>query len=464
MIPQALWFGGVRRNVYALFVLSLVINVGMWLERFIIVVVSLHRDYLPSSWDMYVPTFWDWSTYIGTIGLFAALMFLFIRLLPMISIFEMREMVEESHERTRMSTRRQQFRILAEFAEPDELVAAARSIHEAGYRDVEAYSPMPVEGLAEAVGFPPHADAAGRADWRNRRLPGRLGACSTILTVIAYPLNIGGRPLNSWPSFVPVIFEMTVLFAALSAVLGMLAMNGLPRPHHPLFAIPQFDRATQDRFFLCILAHGSDVSPAVRRASFSSGSGPRRSSMCRCDIATLCGEAASYRAVTAFQSQRVPHPLETRDLSRWRGSSRPSPPFRYFRLRARDVQPAALRATGGERGVRRWHGVAAACAGHGCPRPFGARQPFFTGKADGQLVSELPDAALAGTTMTELLARGRERYNIFCSHCHGRVGGGIGGDPEFEPLVGMVVQRGFPAPPTYHQDRLRRAPIGHFST
>jgi molybdopterin-containing oxidoreductase family membrane subunit len=98
VIPQLLWFAGVRRNAYALFALALVINVGMWLERFIIVVVSLHRDYLPSSWDVYAPTFWDWSTFVGTIGLFAALMFLFIRLLPVISIFEMREMVEEGHE------------------------------------------------------------------------------------------------------------------------------------------------------------------------------------------------------------------------------------------------------------------------------------------------------------------------------------------------------------------------------
>jgi molybdopterin-containing oxidoreductase family membrane subunit len=98
VVPQLLWFAGVRRNVYALFALSLVINVGMWLERFIIVVVSLHRDYLPSSWDNYAPTFWDWSTYLGTIGLFSALMFLFIRLLPVISIFEMREMVEEGHD------------------------------------------------------------------------------------------------------------------------------------------------------------------------------------------------------------------------------------------------------------------------------------------------------------------------------------------------------------------------------
>jgi molybdopterin-containing oxidoreductase family membrane subunit len=96
VIPQALWSARVRHNVYALFALSLVINVGMWLERFIIVVVSLHRDYLPSAWRNYAPTFWDWSTFIGTIGLFTALMFLFIRFLPMISIFEMREMVEEA--------------------------------------------------------------------------------------------------------------------------------------------------------------------------------------------------------------------------------------------------------------------------------------------------------------------------------------------------------------------------------
>ena len=95
-LPQLLWFSAIRRNTYALFALALVINLGMWLERFIIVVVSLHRDYLPSAWDMYVPTVWDWSTFIGTLGLFTALMFLFIRLLPVISIFEMREMVEQS--------------------------------------------------------------------------------------------------------------------------------------------------------------------------------------------------------------------------------------------------------------------------------------------------------------------------------------------------------------------------------
>jgi Ni/Fe-hydrogenase subunit HybB-like protein len=95
-IPQLLWFKRVRLNVPLLFVISLVINVGMWLERFIIIVTSLHRDYLPSSWGMFKPTFWDWSTFFGTIGLFVMLLFLFVRFLPMISIFEMRTILPEA--------------------------------------------------------------------------------------------------------------------------------------------------------------------------------------------------------------------------------------------------------------------------------------------------------------------------------------------------------------------------------
>lgn len=150
-----------------------------------------------------------------------------------------------------MSTTDDTFGVLAEFAEGDELVAAAGTVHEAGYRHVEAYSPLPVEGLAEALGFQ-------RTGLPLVVLCGGIVGClcgyalQYYTTVVAYPLNIGGRPLNSWPSFVPVMFEVTVLFAALSAVLGMLGMNGLPRPHHPLFAVPQFDRASQDGFFLLI--------------------------------------------------------------------------------------------------------------------------------------------------------------------------------------------------------------------
>lgn len=92
-IPQALWFRRVRMNIAAVFVISLIVNIGMWLERFVIVITSLHRDFMPSAWNMYYPTVWDWATYFGTIGFFLSLMFLFIRGVPMISMFEMREVV-----------------------------------------------------------------------------------------------------------------------------------------------------------------------------------------------------------------------------------------------------------------------------------------------------------------------------------------------------------------------------------
>jgi molybdopterin-containing oxidoreductase family membrane subunit len=93
--PQLLWIKRIRTNVLFLFIISLIVNVGMWLERFVIVVTSLHRDFLPSSWGRYAPTVWDWGLYVGTIGLFLALLFLFLRFLPMISIFEMRTLVPD---------------------------------------------------------------------------------------------------------------------------------------------------------------------------------------------------------------------------------------------------------------------------------------------------------------------------------------------------------------------------------
>jgi len=96
VIPQALWLKKIRTSVPALFVISIIVNIGMWLERFVIIVLSLHRDFLPSSWGMYAPTFWDWSTFLGTIGLFLSLLFLFLRFLPMISIFEMRTILPEA--------------------------------------------------------------------------------------------------------------------------------------------------------------------------------------------------------------------------------------------------------------------------------------------------------------------------------------------------------------------------------
>lgn len=143
--------------------------------------------------------------------------------------------------------------LIAEFATTDELIAAAnRSRHE-GYVKIDAYSPFPVEGLSDAVGFkknhiPLIALLGGIA--------GGIGGffMQWYAAVVSYPFNIGGRPLNSWPSFIPVTFELTILGAALAAVIGMLILNGLPSLYHPVFNAKDFDLATRNRFFLCIRA------------------------------------------------------------------------------------------------------------------------------------------------------------------------------------------------------------------
>jgi len=144
--------------------------------------------------------------------------------------------------------------LLARFEEPEQVVAAAQRAYDAGYRKMDAYSPMPIEGLSEAIGF--------RRNWVSfivlcGGLCGCVGGFFLLwwITNVAYPMNVGGRPFNSWPAYVPITFECTVLLAALSSVVGMLALNKLPMPYHPVFNVPSFsERASIDRFFLCIEA------------------------------------------------------------------------------------------------------------------------------------------------------------------------------------------------------------------
>src|SRR5688500_3686610 len=141
--------------------------------------------------------------------------------------------------------------LLAEFEHPEQLLAAASRAREAGYKRVQAYTPIPVDGLVEALGQTP--TQLPRLVLLGGIVGGIIGyALQYYASVIAYPVNVGGRPLHSWPAFGPIVFELIVLGAALTAVLGMLALNGLPMPHHPLFAVPEFKLASRDRFFLCI--------------------------------------------------------------------------------------------------------------------------------------------------------------------------------------------------------------------
>ncbi|HEY5895368.1 MAG TPA: DUF3341 domain-containing protein [Chthoniobacterales bacterium] len=143
--------------------------------------------------------------------------------------------------------------MVAEYDRAEEIVSAAAEIYRQGYRRIEAFTPYPIEGLGETIGF--RKTGVPLVVLVCGVLGGTLGYGMQVYSVIwSYPLNVGGRPLHSWPAFVPITFELTVLFAAFGAVLGMLALNGLPRLHHPIFNTPHFVEKNSSSFYLCILA------------------------------------------------------------------------------------------------------------------------------------------------------------------------------------------------------------------
>jgi len=160
--------------------------------------------------------------------------------------------------------RQRLYGLMAEFATPADLVEAAEQARAAGYRRMDAYTPFPMERLSEALGH------------RRSRVPllvliggiaGLVGgyALQYWISAVSYPLNVGGRPFNSWPAFIPVTFEMTILIAGVFAVFGMLALNGLPTPYHPVFNVERFALASRDRYFLCIEAKDPRFDEAATR-------------------------------------------------------------------------------------------------------------------------------------------------------------------------------------------------------
>jgi hypothetical protein len=141
--------------------------------------------------------------------------------------------------------------VMAQFLDSDDLIRAGKRAYAEGYRRMDAYAPLPVEGLAEAIGYRKNYVALCVLIGG---ICGAVGGFTLLewITVIAYPHNVGGRPLNSWPAYIPITFECMILAAALTSLFSMLAFNGLPAPYHPVFNVKQFDRASVDRFFLCI--------------------------------------------------------------------------------------------------------------------------------------------------------------------------------------------------------------------
>lgn len=164
--------------------------------------------------------------------------------------------------------------LMAEFSTPEDLLSAAQSASKAGYKRMDAFTPLPIEGLSEAVGF--HRTLLPVIVLIGGIMGGSAGfSMQYYANVIGFPLNIGGKPYDSWPAFIPITFELTILGAALSAVLGLLALNGLPTPYHPVFNVPEFELASRSHFFLCIKAR-DPMFDLIKTKEFLTGLNPRK--------------------------------------------------------------------------------------------------------------------------------------------------------------------------------------------
>jgi molybdopterin-containing oxidoreductase family membrane subunit len=285
--PQVFWFRKARTSIPILFVMSIVINIGMWFERFVIIVTSLHRDFLPSAWDYFIPTFWDIACLVGSFGLFFTMFCLFVRFVPMVATAEVKTVLPQADPHWQSGPERESrnqelpspvaapvdagarppsglrltflpqlpkgpsYGILAKFGTPADLYHACERVADAGFTRWDAHSPFPVHGLGRAMRL------------RRSKLPwivlgmGLTGATLGFVLqwwvhASAYPLVISGKPYFAWPAMIPITFELGVLFAALGAVFGMLGLNRLPMHYHPLFRSKVFERVTDDAFFISI--------------------------------------------------------------------------------------------------------------------------------------------------------------------------------------------------------------------
>jgi Ni/Fe-hydrogenase subunit HybB-like protein len=285
LLPQLFWFRRVRTAPWIMLLICLCVNIGMWFERFVIVTTSLHRDFLPSSWKMFYPTWVDYLQFIGGFGLFTTLFLLFLRFLPMVAISEVKACLpaadphatrDETHEPVDpiraldasavVPVSGPTFGLLARFAGPGDLLNAVKRLRATGYRYLDTYSPFPIHGIERALGLsrsrvPAFVFAGGAF--------GLLFAHIVQYTqsVFGYALVVDAKPLNSVEAFVPIDFETMIMYAAVGAVLGMLFLNGLPRFYHPVFRGTTFARASDDEFYLSVESrdamYDKTVTPAL---------------------------------------------------------------------------------------------------------------------------------------------------------------------------------------------------------
>ncbi len=261
LTPQLFWFRKVRGQFFVVFVICVLVNVGMWFERFVIIVTSLERDFLPSTWTSYTPTWIEIATLLGSFGLFFTCFLIFCRFLPVIAMAEVKAVVSAQSPAAKdeasagtpapavdHARRATDKNIVATFATEHQLVEAVRAVRSRKVSIVDVFAPYAVHGLEELLG------------WRRSRLPADclLGGMAGLgfafwlqfwTTAQDWPINVGGRPWNSLPAFVPVAFECMVLLASFGLVFAWMYRCGLSPWNSARAPAPG---VTDDRFALSL--------------------------------------------------------------------------------------------------------------------------------------------------------------------------------------------------------------------
>jgi molybdopterin-containing oxidoreductase family membrane subunit len=280
LTPQIFWFKRARHNLIVVFIVSILVNVGMWFERFMIVVGSLYQDFVPANWGFYKPTWVDVCTYLGTFGLFFTCFLLFVRFLPLVAASEVKGVTPQANahhplggakpepvvERPEPMLQPAQvqlanprnpsasggtYGILAEFGSTADILHAAAKVRDGGFKRWDVFTPFPVHGMDKAMGL--RSSGVGWFAF----IGGATGYTCGMLMIwymnaFDYPLVIGGKPMFSpFYPFVPC-FELTILLGSFGAALGMLFLNRLPRLYHPLLKHRRFAQVTHDKFYLVI--------------------------------------------------------------------------------------------------------------------------------------------------------------------------------------------------------------------
>ena len=266
LLPQLYWSRRIRSHVPAMLVISILINLGMWLERFVIIVTGQHRSFLPSTWFDFHPTLFDASTFLGSLGLFLTLFVLFVRFVPILSMNEVKGLIPEpsgahsqrhaAHPRFAMhdssySQRGNATLLLGRFNDAASATNACRKLVHAGLRNIDAHAPYPSHELAKALPM-----RASPLPWITLGCGVVGGACAFIaqywIETQAYPMQVGGKTAGSWQAFVPVTFEVTILCAALGCFFGLWFLCGLPNRSHRTLRRREFEAVSDDRCFISV--------------------------------------------------------------------------------------------------------------------------------------------------------------------------------------------------------------------